>query len=505
MKKNRGSFLIALWWLTACLCLGVLLGLLAPRQSRPSEDENRMLAGFPELTQETLLSGDFFAGIEDFLSDGFFARAEVIDFTDSVLEIFNRQTEEQRQMQEEAETNLQLQADAGDWEGESWEEEAEEAVEEPVATPEPTPSPSPTPTAAPTATPTFEPTPTPEPTEEPVAAVTQTALPTATPAPTAEPTATPSPVPSPTPAPTASPRVIVPLDPKAEYTLELIVDEEKTSQVYSYSAENVSVFAQNLNDLRAMLPEDGEVHYLHVPVAAVGRRLTIRKSEFIGWESTMEEALATQVVEGVNVHDVPAILNDALVRKEDLYYYTDHHWTPLGAWYAVNHIMQQRGYPGIPYEEYQYTSRILDRDKVGREDWLHLLHPLSPTHSYVLTHLTEETELAFMHYKSTSYTGYINNTRTPWRRFDTGFGSERKALLISDSFGNVFLPYLLPYYGTVHMTDLRGSYFDEKEAGGTFRELVAYHGIDDIYVVLSTSNGINSANSLEVFHKTISK
>jgi len=67
------------------------------------------------------------------------------------------------------------------------------------------------------------------------------------------------------------------------------------------------------------------------------------------------------------------------------------------------------------------------------------------------------------------------------------------------------LPYLLPYYGTVHMTDLRGSYFDEKEAGGTFRELVAYHGIDDIYVVLSTSNGINSANSLEVFHKTISK
>ena len=36
--------------------LGVLLGLLAPRQSRPSEDENRMLAGFPELTQETLLS-----------------------------------------------------------------------------------------------------------------------------------------------------------------------------------------------------------------------------------------------------------------------------------------------------------------------------------------------------------------------------------------------------------------------------------------------------------------
>lgn len=420
-------------------------------------------------------------------------------------------------MQEEAETNRLLQADAGEWEEESLEEEETVEAEFPPATPKPTatptatlpPRPTATPTATPSPTPTATPSPTPRATPEPAASAVVAAetAPEPTPEPTPETTATPSPTPAPTatPEPTATPRVIVPLDPDAVYTLELIADEEKTSQVYSYPAENVSVFAQNLNDLRAMLPADGEVHYLHVPVAAVGRRLTIRKSEFIGWESTMEEAMATQVVEGVTVHDVPQILNDALVRKEDLYYYTDHHWTPLGAWYAADHIMQQRGYPGIPYEEYQYTSRIFDRDKVGREDWLNMLHPLAPTHSFVLTHLNEETEIAFMHYKSTSYTGYINNTRTPWRRFDTGFGSERKALLISDSFGNVFLPYMLPYYGEVHMTDLRGSYFDEKEAGGTFRELVAYHGIDDIYVVLSTSNGINSKNSLEVFHKTISK
>ena len=53
MKKNgKGSFLAALWWLRGCLCLGVLLILLAPRESRLSQSENRMLAGFPELTAE---------------------------------------------------------------------------------------------------------------------------------------------------------------------------------------------------------------------------------------------------------------------------------------------------------------------------------------------------------------------------------------------------------------------------------------------------------------------
>ena len=54
MKKNgKGSFLAALWWLMACLCLGALLVLLAPRESRVSETERRMLAGFPELPAET--------------------------------------------------------------------------------------------------------------------------------------------------------------------------------------------------------------------------------------------------------------------------------------------------------------------------------------------------------------------------------------------------------------------------------------------------------------------
>ena len=105
--------------------------------------------------------------------------------------------------------------------------------------------------------------------------------------------------------------------------------------------------------------------------------------------------------------------------------------------------------------------------------------------------------------KVRSYTAYINNTRTPWRRFTGGFGSDRRALLISDSFGNAFLPYLLPYYGEVHMTDLRLSYYDVKEAGGTFRDLLALHEIDDVYIVLSTSNGVNSPNSQGALPKAI--
>ncbi len=545
-QRRRGAFLAALWWLVGCLCLGVLLLLLAPRQERFSEQENRMLAGFPSFSRETLASGAFFTGVEDYLSDGFFARADVIEAAEASLELFNHQTEEQRQIQQEAETNALLAADA---DGSLWEQEmAEEAGEEaapqeagpgrialsgaasvtpaaavatPVASPSgapsvaasatPTAAPSTAPSVAASATPTAAPSAAPSvaASATPAAAVATPAAspsavpsvaPSATPAPAAA-TATPDAAPSPSPTPT--PRVIVPLAQDASYRLELLESETEASRIYEYSAANVMTFAQTLNYLKALLPDGGEVHYLQPPVADVGRRLSVRTSPYIGWRSDMEDALATQVTEGVHIYNVPEILNGPLTAKQDIYYYTDHHWTPLAAWYAVEAIMRERGYPVIPYDAYEYQSRIMRRDHVGREDWLHFLYPLAPTHSYVLTYLTDEKELPFMNYRSTTYTGYINNTRTPWRRFTSGYGSQRRALLISDSFGNVFLPYLLPYYGEVHMTDLRASYFKEIYAGGTFAELLKYHQIDDIYVVLSTSNGINSKNSQEVMWNTI--
>lgn len=208
--------------------------------------------------------------------------------------------------------------------------------------------------------------------------------------------------------------------------------------------------------------------------------------------------------QGVYIHNAPRILNDALVRRERCFFWTDHHWTDLGAWYCASAIMESRGYPALAYDEYDYREHPVT-NAANREDRLHLMVPLLPTHSYVMKHLTEAEEIDFMNYNYHTYIAYINNTRTPWRIFTGGFGSSRKALLIADSFGNAFLPYLLPYYGEVHMTDLRKSYFDTAEAGGTFRELLSYYNIDDIYIVYSTSNGIPSANAMQVLPAEIAK
>ena len=441
MKSKRFAYVLILWWLLISAGLGCLLLCAAPREPRPSRAENRMLAGFPRPTREALASGAFGTDTERFLSDAFFCRDAVTEAAGRMLGAFDLRSEEQRQAAELEETDRLLAEDAeGGFEGDPDEAPWEEG----------------------------------EPWEDGgsfgLSGCLRTLLEAWIPSAAAEEPA----------------------------RLVLRTQGEEDKVVYNYPEENIRAFARTLDRLRGMLKEDGEVHYLQVPVAAVGRRLQVPRKVPVTWESTMERALQEMVGEGVTIHNAPAMLAEPLSHQERCFFFTDHHWTELGAWICAAGIARSRGYPVIPYDEYEYSSRKIGQE--GRyEDIIRLLTPLLPVHSYVLTHLTEQKEIEFMNLKVRTYTAYINNTRTPWRRFVSGFGSTRRALLISDSFGNAFLPYLLPYYGEVHMTDLRANYYDAEEAGGTFRELLRYHDIDDVYIVFSTSNGINSKNSQEVF------
>jgi hypothetical protein len=51
------------------------------------------------------------------------------------------------------------------------------------------------------------------------------------------------------------------------------------------------------------------------------------------------------------------------------------------------------------------------------------------------------------------------------------------------------------------MADFRKGDFDKKLAGGSMGELMQYFGIDDVYIVTSTANGLRKNNSLIYLRK----
>ena len=125
-----------------------------------------------------------------------------------------------------------------------------------------------------------------------------------------------------------------------------------------------------------------------------------------------------------------------------------------------------------------------------------MLYPLLPVNSLVMSDTDQFTEISLMNYNSTTYRSFMNNTRLPWRKIITGANTGRRALVLCDSFGNAFTPYLLPYYEEVHMADFRKGSYSKSAVGGSIGQMIQKYGIDDVYIVTSTANGLRKDNSI---------
>ena len=82
-KKILPSLFTFLWVLMICV-LGLYYIFFAPRGSEYSPDENRTLAGFPDVSFDSVFSGKFGQAFETYLLDRFPARNKVISATNKL-------------------------------------------------------------------------------------------------------------------------------------------------------------------------------------------------------------------------------------------------------------------------------------------------------------------------------------------------------------------------------------------------------------------------------------
>ena len=218
--------------------VGILLLLFGEKQQRESETENRMLAGFPTLSFETLRDGSFMAGLETYLSDGMPARDRIVTDTAVWMHAFSLQKQEQ------AEDELYEAVEA------LGEEAEEDAIEVPAET-----------------------LPTPAPTQEPTDVPNETAaLPADETEPSAEPAASstaPTEAATEAPQPTAEP----PAAPVEACTFRQMRADGTDRTTYTFSKQNMQNAIDVLNAYRAVLPEDGHLFFTQIPFPSLARSL----------------------------------------------------------------------------------------------------------------------------------------------------------------------------------------------------------------------------------------
>ncbi|MBR3929602.1 MAG: hypothetical protein IKJ65_11435 [Clostridia bacterium] len=479
--KHRFSFVLTLWWVLILGMLAVLMLIFAPKNERVSDIDNRMLAGVPELTKETFLSAEFMQGVDSWLSDSFFAREEIVSLTKGLLastafERYEKDIEaELAKEQEEAEKKLLAQ------------EESEQNLDSDVNTQDVAPS-------------------------EESDAISQTDQ-------------------------AGQPGENVLTDDSEEIPAEEIpaeeipddaADEEAPKEVirgsaylwmemtdgtrenlYTFSEKNINTVAKMLDAYRDALGEDGTVHYMQIPYSTTAYRWLNNTHKYCGWGSNVEDALRSRVKSGVYIHNIAEIFEEPLKNGEYLYYRSDHHWSPRGAALACSAIMASQGYPTVDFDDYNYLvhnkfyGSLFDAsapEKV-KSDTLEIWYPNLPERHFLVQRLTRLEEHALMDYERKNYRAYLFGTLGPWRLIDTGYSTGRNALIISDSYGTAFAPFLLPYYDTVLMTDLRPDYYNKTLAGASVREYIKQYDIDDVYMVLSTNSGVHKKYSLSYMMK----
>ena len=418
--KNKIAFIFTYFWLFLLLCTGVGILLFADKEERVSDSEKRMLAGFPDSSAESIFSGEFSAGFENFLSDGIFLRDSIARASESALGIFSAASYEDTMLLESIAMADEI---SGNIDGEN-------------------------PTA-------------PEAEAQPQPAEAETAAPAS--------------------------------EGEADFGLYMLCPDgsrELLSDVSEYRVERV---AQVLNDYRSFLPEDGHVFYSCIPVTNY-RDVVVKTGKYIGWNENFTYRFDELLVDGAHMVSAPNVLNEHLM-DEHLYFQADHHWTPLAAHYLIAEMMRIQGVPVVPYDEYEYKVGKFYNTQTGLADDLDLMYPLLPSAGNIMRGGNEAEAAPLIVYDDENYVAYLAGGNDVWTRYTSGFSTGRNALVIGDSFTTAFVPHLLAYYDSVHHADPR--YYDDVLNGGPICELIEHHSIDDIYIILSYDNGIDSPMSSE--------
>ena len=205
----------------------------------------------------------------------------------------------------------------------------------------------------------------------------------------------------------------------------------------------------------------------------------------------------------------PVMADDSLRAhlSEEIYNRTDHHWAPLGAYYAAGALAAAAGVDYLPLSA--YTPRVI-RDYVGTmykfsgdpmvknspEDFVYYLPPGGYEAEFITYTLrggktsgesAPHRESFFRDFPDGSGAAYLTfmggDTRTV-KVTKTGGTTGRRLLLVKDSFGNAMAPCLFGSFEEVHVVDFR--FFPHNLA-----QYARRNGITDMVFVNCVSIALN--------------
>ena len=259
-------------------------------------------------------------------------------------------------------------------------------------------------------------------------------------------------------------------------------------------------YADALNRFKKAVGDDVNVYNMVVPTSGEYYLPDIYNAYNASHRKSIDSI--NEKLEGVI--PVPAIDALAAHASEKIYLRTDHHWQPLGAYYAAKCFAETAG---VPFAD------ISTMEKVDVEGYMGTMSGFTKS-----ANLIGDPE-TFTYYKpSNNYTTYYYDTAYRFDyslpffvkmpvsssysmfmggdkkivRISTDAGTGRKLVVFKDSYGNAEIPFYFGSFDEVYVCDMR--YFDLNAA-----DFVKFTGATDLLFTMCTFSAVGpNANGLDI-------
>lgn len=206
------------------------------------------------------------------------------------------------------------------------------------------------------------------------------------------------------------------------------------------------------------------------------------------------DQMESHIYGGVNFVNLRKIFESH--RGEYLFFKSDFHWTQRGAYYAYCAFAESIGLTPTPlssFEEKVVTDQFIGRaNETAGDDrvrsFVDTIYAYMPTKQHTMTVYNSNLDVDrvysnCIYVKRESYSCFITGDQ-PYTVINVPSNDQNKtALVIKESSGNAFVPFLTEHYGNIIVIDPRHINID-------IRELVDELGVDDIifHATASTSS-----------------
>ncbi|MEG2007578.1 MAG: DHHW family protein [Oscillospiraceae bacterium] len=343
-------------------------------------------------------------------------------------------------------------------------------------------------------------------------------IPTGTPIPTETPSATPAPTESPPPPP----EVVVTSPPEKSVEHWGGIDVGNDAEVifgtvlqigdaafayYGFSQYGSDRYIKLMNGFAdAMAEKDVEVYDVLIPTS-VGVLVSSDYMEKI--KSSDQGASISYMFKNMNDNVKKVNIFNTLVEHNDeyLYFRTDHHWTALGAYYGYSQLCAVAGFEPVPLENYEVMELpgfkgsyfwSCNQNSKLREDTVFAYNPPGDISMQITSQeggtfpwpvLTDMSKAD----ANSKYMAFLGGDHPMTLITNNDLPEAQNCVLIKDSFGNPFAPFLTQHYHNVYVLDYR-SYSAMK-----LRYFVDYYEIDDVIFAesLAMAQGDGTLDLLE--------